>query len=287
MAVDLATLMGRTSDTLAAAGIGEARLETSLLIRHVTGLGRLEALTRPDTAVGWTEAAAVAGLAVRRAQGEPMAYLTGRREFWGLQFSVSDQTLIPRPDSETLIEAAVARRDTLPENLRILDLGTGSGCLLLSLLSEFPGATGIGIDINSEAVALARSNAGQLGLAGRAMFAVANWSDSLREDGGYHIVISNPPYIATNEWEGLSNTVRAFEPAQALLGGTDGLDACREIAARLPVLLADNGIATLEIGPLQADTVQKILAARGLRPTPPLPDLAGNNRCIIATHLET
>lgn len=285
--MDLATLMGRTSDTLAAAGIGEARLETGLLIRHVTGLGRLEALTRPDTAVGGTEAAAVAGLAARRARGEPMAYLTGRREFWGLEFSVSGQTLIPRPDSETLIEAAVARRETLPENLRILDLGTGCGCLLLALLSEFPGGTGVGIDINGEAAALARINAGRLGLAGRAVFAAANWSDSLREDGGYHIVISNPPYIAASEWDGLSNTVRAFEPAQALLGGADGLDACREIAARLPGLLADNGIAILEIGPHQADPVHKMLAVQGLRPALPLPDLAGNNRCIIATLLET
>ncbi|MEE2761529.1 MAG: hypothetical protein VYE18_08800, partial [Pseudomonadota bacterium] len=108
-----------------------------------------------------------------------------------------------------------------------------------------------------------------------------------REDGVYHIVISNPPYIAVNEWEGLSKTVRAFEPPQALLGGADGLDACREIADCLPGLLADNGIAILEIAPHQLETVQKILGAQGLKTTPPLQDLAGNNRCIIATRLET
>ena len=296
--MNLGALMGRTADTLTAAGIGGARLETGALIEHVTGLGRMAVLTRPERAVDTAAAAAVGGLARRRTRGEPLAYLTGSREFWSLSFQVTAQTLIPRPDSETLIEAALARRDQLPARPRILDLGTGTGCLLLALLSEFPGATGVGVDINGEAAALASQNAARLGLAERARFVTANWSDCLAgnsqwggksggANGGFHIVVSNPPYISAGEWADLAPSVRAFEPALALKGGADGLDAYRQIAGRLGGLLATGGIAILEIGAGQAVPVTKILAAQGLKLQKPLQDLAGIDRCIIATLKET
>lgn len=279
--------MGRTAETLTAAGIEAARMETGVLIKHVTGHGHMAVLARPEHAVGADAAAEVAGLARRRSEGEPMAYLTGSREFWSLDFQVSQHTLIPRPDSETLIEALLARRDELPETLSILDLGTGSGCLLLALLSELPGATGVGVDINGQAVAMAGENAARLGLAGRASFVVADWSDGQAlggEKAGYHIVISNPPYIADAEWADLALSVRAFEPALALKGGIDGLNAYRAIASRLDSLLAPGGLAIFEIGAGQARAVTNILAEQGLKTKKPLQDLVGYDRCIIATY---
>lgn len=282
--------MGRTSDTLTNAGIEGARLETGVLIEHVTGLGRMAALTSPEQSIDLAAAAEVALLAQRRSTGEPIAYLTGRREFWSLEFQVSRQTLIPRPDSETLVEAVLAQAGALPEKTRILDLGTGSGCLLLALLAELPGATGVGVDINGEAVAVAATNAARLGLAKRARFVTADWSDGMDiggEKGGYHIVISNPPYVTDAEWAELAPSVRAFEPTLALKGGHDGLDAYRAIAAGLESLLAPGGLAVFEIGAGQAASVTNILAEQGLKPRKPLQDLAGLDRCIIATHKET
>jgi release factor glutamine methyltransferase len=288
--MNLGTLMGRTAETLTAAGIEGAGLETGVLIAHVTGLGRMAALSRPEQSIDPAAADEVAGLARRRSAGEPMAYLTGSREFWSLEFQVSRQTLIPRPDSETLIEAVLAEVHDLPENPRILDLGTGSGCLLLALLAELPGATGLGVDINGEAAALAAENAARLGLAGRARFAAADWTDSLAVGGdkdGYHIVISNPPYVTDAEWAELAPSVREFEPALALKGGHDGLGAYRAIAARLISLLAPGGLAIFEIGAGQADAVVNILARQGLKTQKPVQDLAGIDRCIIATPKET
>ena len=287
--MDLGTLMERTAEILTAAGIEGARLETGVLIEHVTGLGRVAALTGPGQSIDLAAADEVAGLAQRRSEGEPMAYLTGRREFWSLEFHVSRQTLIPRPDSETLIEAVLAEADGLPECLRILDLGTGSGCLLLALLAELPGATGVGVDINDQAVAMASGNAARLGLTGRARFVAADWSDAKAfggEKGGYQIVISNPPYIADGEWAELAPGVRAFEPALALKGGPDGLAAYRAIAARLENLLAPGGLAIFEIGSGQAAAVTNILANQGFKSQNPLQDLTGIDRCIIATHKE-
>lgn len=288
--MNLATLMGVTNDTLTAAGIEGASLETGVLIAHVTGLGRMALLSRPDHAVGADAAAEVALLARRRSAGEPMAYLTGSREFWSLEFHVSRQTLIPRPDSETLVEALLAEAVDLPESLRILDLGTGSGCLLLAALSALPGATGVGVDISGQAAVMARQNAARLGLAGRARFVVADWCDGQAFGGemeGYHIVISNPPYITDAEWADLAPGVRAFEPELALKGGHDGLDAYRAIAARLESLLAPGGLAIFEIGAGQAARVTNILAEQGFNSQKPLQDLAGIDRCIIATHKES
>ena len=275
--MNLGALVGKTTATLTEAGIATARLDTGVLVEHVTGFGRMAVLTQPGQSVDFA-AAAVAGLARRRSRGEPLAYLTGSREFWSLAFQVTNETLIPRPDSELLVEAALARRGQLPERPRLLDLGTGSGCLLLALLRELPGATGLGIDISGEAAALARDNAIRLGLAERAGFVTANWTDCLDANGCYHIVISNPPYISDREWSGLAPGVRAFEPARALQGGGDGLGAYRQIAPRVAGLLAPGGLAIFEIGASQASRVTKILKAQGLTVEKPLKDLAGHDR---------
>lgn len=288
--VNLGTLMGKTTETLAAAGIEAARLETGLLVEHVTGFGRMAALGAPERAVETAAAAAVAKLAARRTRGEPLAYLTGTREFWSLDFLVTRQTLIPRPDSECLVEAALADRARLPDRPRILDLGTGTGCLLLVLLSELKDATGVGVDIDAGAATVARANAERLGFSDRARILCGNWADCLNsgtKPGGFHIVVSNPPYISADEWPDLAPTVREFEPPRALLGGTDGLNAHRQIAARLPGLLAPGGLAILEIGARQAHQVAEILKFEGLKVQKPLKDLAGHDRCLLATLKKT
>jgi release factor glutamine methyltransferase len=253
------------------AGIENPQKEARLLAAHAaattsTGLLALDAI----------DEAALAALVARRAAHEPLAYITGRREFWGLDFAVSLATLIPRPDSETLIELALAH----PPAARILDLGTGTGCLLLSLLHEWPGATGIGVDLAPAAATLAARNAAALGLAARASFLAASWAAAL--DARFDLVISNPPYIESAEIAGLMPDVAIFEPATALDGGPDGLAAYRALLAALPALLTPNGAAILEIGATQAPAVAALAAAAGYTATRRA-DLAGHPRALRLT----
>ena len=199
----------------------------------------------------------------RREKREPLAYILGRKEFWGLEFAVSPATLIPRPDSETLIEAALAGFADRRQVKRILDLGTGTGCLLLAALSEFADAFGVGVDLSPDAAALAARNARHLGLADRSAFVAGNWSASLQEK--FDLVLSNPPYIVDTDLPGLMPEVGQFEPMRALDGGADGLDAYRAIIAALPALLSDSGIAVLELGAGQAKSVAAMAVAAGLK----------------------
>jgi len=258
---------------LAAAGVEEPRREARLIIAAALGLTRAELL-----AVESVDEARIEPLLARRVAREPLAYITGRREFWGLEFAVSPATLIPRPDSETLVEAALA---AVPAPGRILDLGTGTGCLLLSLLHERPSAWGVGVDLSPEAAALAAGNARALGLAGRAAFLAGSWADAVA--GQFDLVISNPPYIERAAIAGLMPEVGRFEPAAALDGGADGLAAYGAIYAALPRLLAPNGAAVLELGAGQAKSVSDLAAGAGfacvLRP-----DLAGIARAAVLMH---
>ena len=221
--------------------------------------------------------AGFAALAERRAAHEPVAYITGRRAFWTIELQVGPGVLVPRADSETLIEAALAHFGGRAPG-RILDLGTGPGTLLLAALDQWPEATGLGVDASSEALEYAEANARTLGLADRAAFRRADWADGSHER--FDLVLANPPYIAADE--ALPREVGAFEPAQALFAGADGLDDYRRIAPALPRLLAPGGIACIEIGAAQADAVRALLAAQGLK-TNLYQDLGGRDRCVTAT----
>jgi release factor glutamine methyltransferase len=259
--------------SLAEAGIDNARLESRLLLAHA--LGRTsEDLIRDLTAPA--PASDFVRLIARRAAGEPLAYILGWREFWSLRFRVSPATLIPRPESETLVEAALALWPDRLAPARVLDLGTGTGCLLLAFLHERPGAFGVGVDRSESAARLARSNARDLDLADRAAFLCGYWASAI--DGRFDLVLSNPPYIATAELATLA--VAAHEPRAALDGGETGLTAYRDIIAALPGILAPSGTAILELGVGQFDAVAAIARAAGFR-VAARPDLSGTPRAII------
>jgi release factor glutamine methyltransferase len=266
---------------LAAAGIAEARREARLLVALAAGV-------EPATVLGWPErrldAAAetrLAELAGRRAAREPYARLVGRRQFWSLDFALSPETLDPRPDSETLIEAALARLPDRRAALRLLDLGTGSGCLLLALLSELDHAFGVGIDLLPGAAKTARRNAASLGLADRAVFAVGRWGEALA--GSMDVILANPPYICSELIDSLAPEVVRFEPRAALDGGGDGLEAYRALAGETKRLLKRDGIALFELGAGQATAVAALMGEAGLAPEGTRRDLAGIERVLIVT----
>lgn len=232
------------------------RLDARILIKHVLGtddaglIARANALLNPDLAAQFE------ALIRRRARGEPVAYLTGVKEFWSLEFKVTPEVLIPRDDSGALIEAALRRRDR-HERLRIADLGTGSGCLLCVLLREFPQSTGVGVDCSETALALAGVNAEALGVGERAAFAPGDWLSSL--DGPFDIIIANPPYIGEGERNDLARDVADFEPQSALFAGEDGLSAYREIIPQIPSRLSNDGLVIMECGADQADSLASML----------------------------
>jgi len=250
------------------------RLDAELLMAHALGVTREALILRHlDDA----EPAAFAALVERRAAHEPIAYVTGTRAFWTIDIAVGLGVLIPRADSETLIEAAIEHFGDRPPK-RILDLGTGPGTLLLAALDQWPMAQGIGVDSSEAALALARGNAARLDMASRARFVAGSWAAGLT--GPFDLILANPPYIGTDE--SLPDEVRAYEPPAALFAGVDGLDDYRIIAPQLPPLLAPDGAAVIEIGSTQADAVTALLVAQGLTVTL-RNDLGGRPRALIAT----
>lgn len=244
---------------LRAAGIEGARQEARLLLAHALDCPQEALLREPRAAVPPDAAAAFRALLARRAAREPLALLTGTAGFWTLELEVSGATLLPRPDSEALIRLAAT---LAPGADRVLDLGTGTGCLLLAALAERPAAWGLGLDLRPDAAALARRNAARNGLAARAGFAAGDWADALA--GRFGLVLSNPPYIASAEVPGLMPEVARHEPATALDGGADGLDAYRRILPALPRLLTPGGVAVLEIGHDQAAALPMLAGRHGL-----------------------
>jgi release factor glutamine methyltransferase len=249
----------RAATELLGSRTDSARLDAELLMAEALGVRRSDLFLRHmrDPAPP-----AFAELVARRAAHEPVAYIRGHQEFFGLPFMVTPDVLIPRGDSETLVEAALAAR---PDAARVLDCGTGSGALLLAVLNELPQATGIGIDRSEPAVAVARANATRLGLGERARMIradwhAAGWSGDL--GGPFDLILANPPYVETDA--PLDPTVRDHEPAGALFAGPDGLDDYRVLVPQLPDLLADQGVALVEIGHTQADAVTAIGVGAGL-----------------------
>lgn len=249
----------RGAARLDAAGIDNPRLEARRLLAHALGVTVETLLRDPEAAI---DPAAFETVLARRAAHEPLALITGHREFWSLDFAVSGATLIPRPDSETLIEAALAALPDRARVHRVLDLGTGTGCLLLAALREFPASFGIGTDRSAAACLLARSNAAMLGMDDRVALVCADWAGALA--GRFELILSNPPYIPTGDLPGLMPEVARFEPASALDGGLDGLSAYRRILPELPRLLAPEGVAILELGVGQAEAVSALAEGVGL-----------------------
>jgi release factor glutamine methyltransferase len=257
--------LSATSDT--------PRLDAELLMAHALGIERdTLLLSRQDQMVP----GAYPSLIERRRSGEPVAYITGKRAFWNVELEVGPGALVPRPDSETLIAAAIEHFAGTPGPNRILDLGTGPGTLLLAALDQWPKATGLGVDSSEDALAYARKNAQRLGLAQRAFFRRGDWARGISEQ--FDLVLINPPYIA--EEDDLGPGVAEHEPPEALFAGKEGLDEYRRFAPEIGRLIAPGGLAAIEIGERQADAVHELLAAHTLKPRLAC-DLAGRPRAML------
>lgn len=275
------TVRSATNDTahrLAAAGIPNPRLEARLLIGHVLEDRAERLFSDPERPIPHDGQARLTALVARRTQREPLAYLLGRREFWSLTLRVTPDTLVPRPETETLVEAALPWLADRGGRVRVLDLGTGSGCLLLALLNELPHGFGVGVDLSAPALAVARANAEALGLADRARFVVGHWASAI--GGPFDAVVSNPPYIANDEFADLTPEVARFEPRLALAGGVDGQNAYRAIVPELRRLLAPGGAFFVEVGAGSAQDASAMLSRHGLQVIGIKTDLLKIERCV-------
>ncbi len=265
--------------TLQAAHVQSASLDARLLLQHVMNVSHEQWVAYPDMDMTTEQVAFYESLVARRASREPIAHITGKREFWSMEFKVTNATLDPRPDSETIIEALLQRIPDRNAELKILDLGTGTGCLLLTLLKEFTNAQGTGIDLSREAMAVAQENALSLGLSARATFLHGNWCEGL--SGTFDIIVSNPPYIPTTSIGSLAPEVAQYEPKLALDGGADGMDCYRKILAAMPAMLNQKGIAALEVGVGQIQAVAEIANENGLQLEGMRKDMQGIPRCLL------
>ena len=257
------------------AGVDQPRIDARLLIGHALNLDRAQMLSQATRILTQEEIARVTPLLDRRAQREPVARILGTRAFWSLSFGLNEATLEPRPDSEILIETALRLK---PDARRILDLGTGSGCLLLSCLHDMREATGLGIDLNPRAVEQAAQNAAALGLASRARFRQGNWGEGLQEK--FDLILSNPPYIPAGDIPHLMPEVRAYDPLLALDGGADGLAPYRALIPILKSFLNPKGVILFETGIEQARIVASLLEENDFQSVGTHKDLGGIDRCV-------
>lgn len=269
---------------LADAGVDSFAADARLLLCAADGLSGADLIREPERALSEAAVGRLAPMAGRRAAGEPVSRILARREFWGLPLTISPAVLDPRPDTETLVEAVVgelAHEREAP--LRILDLGAGSGAILCALLKEFGAATGVAVDLSAPAATQARANLAACGLGGRSEVVVGSWGKAVR--GPFDVVVSNPPYIPSRQIGDLEREVRDHDPALALDGGLDGLDAYRAIGPELYSLLAQDGRFFLEVGAGQADSVMAILSGNGLTGLATYADLAGVARVVRGSRL--
>jgi release factor glutamine methyltransferase len=265
-----------------AAGLDSPELDARLLAGHALGLDRTGLAVEAARGLADEEVQSLAALAGRRLAREPVARILGSKEFWGLSLRIGAATLVPRPETETVVEAALAAIDGGGPRMRIrriADLGTGSGALLISLLSELPNAFGVGTDVSFDALAVARDNALRHGMPTRAKFIACDFGAALC--GGFDLVVCNPPYVATGEIAALPPEVQ-HDPRRALDGGADGLACYRAIAAQAPRLLAPTGHLVVEIGVNQDRAVAELLQSSGLAPSSLRSDLAGIPRALHA-----
>ncbi len=274
---EIAFLLRRGADCLRGAGIEGAFGEARLLLEAAAGITRARQIAHPEDRVPADLEMHYDGLVQRRARREPISRILGRREFWSLSFTVTARTLDPRPDSETLVRMVLEAISVDPVPRRILDLGTGTGCLLLALLSELLWASGLGIDCSEGAVEVARVNAQALGLSERAQFQIGDWDLGLLPS--WDVIVSNPPYIPSDLIDGLESEVSRYEPRLALDGGPDGLDCHRRLLPAAGRLLRPGGIAVFEFGQGQETPIIDLGEAVGLALVTIQADLSGTPRC--------
>lgn len=277
MSVTLVSLWQASRDALIAAGVDSPVLDARLLLEAGAGVSRTEIVTDPRRELSAEQVSAVEALIARRMKREPVSHIVGRKAFWTLELAVSRDVLTPRPETEFVVDAAIKALSPT-EPARVLDLGVGSGAILLSVLAERDLASGIGVDLSPEAIAVARGNAETLKLDNRIEFHVGGWDTPFAER--FDLVLSNPPYIPTHEIDTLAPEVSVHEPRMALDGGPDGLDAYRAITARLPSLLKPGAFFAFEVGQGQAPAVEALAMAQGLAVDPSLKDLAGIARVV-------
>jgi len=270
------------TDAFRRAGLDSPELDARLLIGHALGLDHTGLVIEANRSLGGEEAATLVAIAARRIEREPVARIVGGKEFWGLALRVSKSTLVPRPETETVVEAALAAIDEGGPRSRALciaDLGTGSGALIVALLTELPNATGIATDISADALVMARDNARRLGLHARAHFVASDFGAALARS--FDLVVSNPPYIMSGDIAGLAPEVR-HDPRRALDGGADGLAAYRTIAGQATGLVKPQSHLVVELGMGQEASVAALFRAAGLDPRPAHADLAGVPRALCA-----
>jgi release factor glutamine methyltransferase len=273
--MQLSMLLANAIEKLKNAGVDNPQLAARVLVGYALKLDCAQILSQSQRVLTQEEISVIDGLMARRAKGESVSRIMGRREFWSLDFGLNEATLDPRPDSETVVEAVLKLRI---DGKRILDLGTGTGCLLLALLHEMPEATGIGIDIAPRAVEQAAKNAEALRLGGRAKFRIGSWLEGVTEK--FDVIISNPPYIPSAEIPTLMREVREFDPLCALDGGKDGLDPYRLLIPQLANFLNPRGLVAFEVGGNQAHDVADLFRKNGFADVGLHKDLAGIERCV-------
>lgn len=276
--------LARARAALKAAGSASAALDARLLMADAAGLDIAALIARADDELPALAEALFAAHLRRRLDGEPVARILGEKEFWGLPFRLNAATLVPRPETETLVEAVIAEaRRRFPPGISICDLGTGSGAILIALLTELPEARGIGTDLSENALGAARQNAERLGVAERIRFQRADFATA--PDRRFDVVVSNPPYVPSAAIAGLDREVRDHDPRPALDGGPDGLAAYRTILARADRLLAEGGLLAFEVGHDQGDAVAALCAAAGFSGVAVHKDLGGIGRVVAASWL--
>ncbi|CCV05203.1 N5-glutamine methyltransferase, modifies release factors RF-1 and RF-2 [Mesorhizobium metallidurans STM 2683] len=281
----LGPLLRAARQHLTEAGVTDPGLDARLIVEHFSATTRTQAIADPDRKVGLDAVAAIDAALVRRISGEPVHRILGYREFHGLRLSLSPETLEPRPDTETLVEAVLPFVKATAERqgeCRILDLGTGTGAIALALLNAVPGATATGVDISQDALTTAMRNARELGLAARFKALQSDWFEKV--SGRYHVIVANPPYIPSEDIENLQDEVRDFDPRKALDGGTDGLSPYRIIAAEAADFLDIKGRIAVEIGHTQRDEVTYIFSTAGYARAGVFRDLGGNDRVLVFEH---
>jgi len=280
--VPLGSLLQRAKAELAAAGIADAAFDARIIVEHFSGTSRTDAFLTPERRIDALSAGAITAAIARRAKGEPVYRILGYREFHGLTLKLSPETLEPRPDTETLVDAMLPLvRQTVAAAgaCRILDLGTGTGAIALALLKEVAQATAVGVDISEDALRTAAGNAEEAGLTARFFPLRSDWFSAVTEK--FHGIVSNPPYISSSELDGLQPEVRLFDPIVALDGGADGVDAYRVIASGARQRLEPGGWIGVEIGYRQKDDVTRIFREAGYRLIDAVRDLGGNDRALI------
>jgi release factor glutamine methyltransferase len=276
----LEVLRGST-DYLARSGVRPARLEAEILLAHSLGLGRLDLYLQFERPLTEPELSDLRSLLRRRARGKPVAYLTGEREFFGIRFSTREGVLIPRPESELLVELALARLAARAGPIVGADLGTGSGCLAIAIAVRAPSVRLDAVDISETAVQVARSNVAQLGVSDRVTVIQGSWGQPLEGRGPYDLIVGNPPYVTTAELMALEPGVRDFEPRLALDAGRDGLVPYRELLVELPKLAALEATVLLEVDPRRAGAVAKLASESWPSAEPKLHcDLSGRERVL-------